>query len=135
MPTRICRSCRQRKPAHELVRLVVRDGSLTVGGVGGVRDSDGRGQYTCPTLRCARRAARGGRRSEGRDDPRLAEKLLVEARRKASAWLDHRQAGLRRRNLGTSDARTTALRGVLERLEAACADAADGAQGTRETRP
>lgn len=134
MSTRTCRSCRQRRPAHELVRLVVLDGQLAVGGVGGVRDSGGRGQYTCPTLRCARRAVKG-RRGESGASPQLAEELLVEAGRKASAWLTHRQAGLRRRKLAASDERTAALRGALERLRAAVDDAADGAKGTRETRP
>lgn len=134
MPTRTCRSCRQRRPAHELVRLVVVDGALTVGGVGGVRDSGGRGLYTCPTLGCARRAAKA-HRSEIRGTPELAEELLVMAGRKASAWLDRRQAGLRRRGIVADDGRTAALRGALERLNAASDDAADRATGTRETRP
>ena len=64
--------CGRRAPQQELVRFVVRDGSLLAG-----REEPGRGAYTCRSLACFERAVAGRAfnrtlRANVRVDPALA---------------------------------------------------------------
>ncbi len=54
-PERTCAGCGRRAPQRELLRFAARDGVLVAG-----RSKPGRGVYTCRSLACFERAAKGG---------------------------------------------------------------------------
>ena len=57
VPVRTCVGCGRRSSPSDLVRLVVREGALTVDAA---RQAPGRGAYTCPRATCFERAVERG---------------------------------------------------------------------------
>jgi len=53
VPIRTCKGCGRRRPRRELIRFIVRDGSLVESATG-----TGRGIYCCPSDQCMTRLHR-----------------------------------------------------------------------------
>jgi predicted RNA-binding protein YlxR (DUF448 family) len=88
---RTCLGCRQRRPKHELVRLV-RDADGAVGTDARGR-RPGRGAYVCADPSCVERALKGGRlahafRAACRSSDGLGARVLEAGRSMAAAGHD-----------------------------------------------
>ena len=92
-PTRTCLGCRQRRPKHDLVRLVRLANGVVVADAHGVQP--GRGAYVCAEPECVERALRTGRLAHSfRAACRLGEGIesavLAAGRSTAAAGYDRR---------------------------------------------